>query len=87
MVIRVRVIANAKHSEVMGRLGSVVRVRIAAPAIDGKANEELIQFLAEFFEVRKSSVSILKGEKGKEKIIQVEGKPDHQLEHIMQSIP
>ena len=49
MIIRVRAIPNAKHSEVMGRVGSVVRVRVAAPAVDGKANEELIEFLAEFF--------------------------------------
>jgi len=49
MIIRVRVIPNAKHSEVMGRVGSIVRVRVAARAVEGQANEELIEFLAEFF--------------------------------------
>jgi uncharacterized protein len=87
MIIRVRVITNAKHSEVMGRVGSIVRVRIAAPAVDGKANTELIEFLAEFFGVNKRGVSILRGEKGKEKTVQIEGRPEHELEDVMDSIP
>lgn len=87
MIIRVRVITNAKHNEVMGRVGSIVRVRIAAPAVDGKANAELTEFLAEFYGVKKGDVSILRGEKGKEKTVQIEGRPDHELEEVMDSIP
>lgn len=87
MIIRVRVITKAKHSEVMGRVGSIVRVRITAPAVDGKANAQLIDFLAEFFGVASRDVSILRGEKGKEKTVQVEGRPDHELEDVMDSIP
>ena len=87
MIIRVRVIPNAKHSEVMGRVGSIVRVRIASAAVEGKANDELIEFLAEFFGVKKNGVSILRGEKGKEKTVQVEGRPEHELDEIMDAIP
>lgn len=87
MIIRVRVIANAKHNEVMGRVGSIVRVRVAAPAVDGKANRELIEFLSEFFGVKRHDVSILRGEKGKEKTVQVEGRPEHEIEEMMDAIP
>jgi uncharacterized protein (TIGR00251 family) len=87
MIIRVRVIPNAQHSEVMGRVGSIVRVRVAAPAVDGKANQQLMEFLAEFFGVKERYVSILRGEKGKEKTIQVEGRPEHELEEVMDAIP
>jgi uncharacterized protein (TIGR00251 family) len=87
MIIRVRVIPNAKHSEVMGRVGSIVRVRVASPAVEGEANSELVEFLAEFFSVKKSGVSILRGEKGKEKTVQIEGRPEHELEDIMDAIP
>ena len=87
MIIRVRVIPNAKHSEVMGRVGSIVRVRVSAPKMDGKANAELMEFLAEFFGVKEKFVSILRGEKGKEKTIQIEGRPEHELEDIMDAIP
>ena len=87
MIIRVRVIPNAKHSEVMGRVGSIVRVRVAARAVEGQANNELIDFLAEFFGVKSNGVSILRGEKGKEKTVQIEGRPEHELEEIMDAIP
>lgn len=87
MIIRVRVIPNAEHSEVMGRVGSIVRVRVASPAVEGEANTELVEFLAEFFGVKKSGVSILRGEKGKEKTVQIEGRPEHELEDIMDAIP
>ena len=55
--------------------------------MDGKANEELMEFLAEFFGVKEKYVSILRGEKGKEKTIQIEGRPDHELEEVMDAIP
>jgi len=87
MIIRVRVIPNAKHSEIMGRVGSIVRVRVAAVAVDGKANQELMDFLAEFFDVRPNQVAILRGEKGKEKMIEIKGRPELELEDIMESIP
>jgi uncharacterized protein len=83
MVIRVRVIPNASRSEVVGRIGSTVRVKVAAPAIDGKANAELVSFLSDFFEVRNKSVKIVRGQKGKEKTIEISGRP----EDVMDTIP
>jgi uncharacterized protein (TIGR00251 family) len=50
-----------------------VRVRIAAPPVDGKANKELIRFFAKLLGVSKSSVEILKGESGKNKRLLVAG--------------
>jgi uncharacterized protein (TIGR00251 family) len=87
MIIRVRVIPNAVRSEVVGRIGSTVRVKVAAPAIDGKANAELTNFLAEFFEVKNRSVKIVRGEKGKEKTVEISGRTEEELEDVMETIP
>ena len=87
MIIRVRVIPNADVSEMAGRIGSTVRVRIAQASIDGGANEELVDFLSDFFEVRAKGVKILRGEKGKEKTVEIQGRPEEELEEIMESIP
>ena len=87
MIIRVRVIPNASRSEVVGRIGSTVRVKVAAPAIDGKANAELVDFLGEFFEVRGRGVKIVRGQKGKEKTIEISGRPEEELEEVMETIP
>jgi uncharacterized protein (TIGR00251 family) len=65
MMIKVRVIPNSKRNEVVSRIGSILRVKICAPAVEGKANDELRDFLAEFFEVKKAMVLLRKGERGR----------------------
>ena len=88
MIIRVRVIPKASTwTEIAGRIGSTVRVKLASDGIDGPANEELVEFLSEFFEVADANVKILRGEKGKEKTVEIEGRPEEELEEIMESIP
>ena len=47
MIIKVRVIPNSKRNDVVSRIGSILRVKIAAPAVEGKANEELCEYLSE----------------------------------------
>ncbi len=87
MVIRVRVIPNAGENEIVGRIGSTVRLKVAAPAIDGEANKELCAFLAEFFEVKSRMVKIVRGEKGREKTVEIEGRREEDLKKMMESIP
>ena len=87
MIIRVRVIPDARRNEVVGRIGSTVRVKVSAPAIDGKANAELTDFLADFFEVKRRHVAILRGQKGKEKTVEVTGRPEEELEEVLETIP
>ena len=87
MIIRVRVIPNAVRNEVVGRIGSTVRVKVSTPAIDGKANNELTAFLAEFFEVKNRGVKIVRGQKGKEKTVEISGRTEEELEDMMETIP
>ena len=61
-----RAVPNAKRSEWIGweddpRAGRVARVRVAAPPVEGKANEALCKFLAKHLGVRKSQVTLEKG--------------------------
>ena len=55
----------------MGRVGSLLRVRIAAPAVEGKANAELKEVLAGYFGVRPRDVIIVRGKKGREKDVRI----------------
>ena len=87
MIVKVRVIPNAKRTEIVGRLGSILRVKLSAPAIEGKANNLLIKFLAEFFEVKTSKVFLRRGQRGREKIIEIEGRPEEELKQVLESIP
>lgn len=87
MMIKVRVIPNAKRNDVVSRIGSILRVKVSAPAVEGKANEELCAFLAEFFEVRRSMVFLRKGERGREKTIEICGRTEEELDEVLETIP
>lgn len=69
--IAVRVIPNASKTEVVGREGSTWKIRLAAPPIDGKANDTLIRFLSDVLDVAPSYIEILKGHSSKTKILSV----------------
>ena len=66
MKLRVRATPNARRSEVVGweddaQAGRILRVRVAAPPVEGKANSELRDFLAKLLKLPKSSVTLEKG--------------------------
>lgn len=73
LVFTVRVAPRASKSEIVGEHDGTLKIRLAAPPVDGAANEELIKLLANFFEVNKSAVEILSGATGKTKQIRVSG--------------
>ena len=71
--LRLRVVPNARRSEVVGLHGNAVRVKVAAPALDGRANEELIRLIAGLLELPRRDVRLLQGEKSRDKLIEVDG--------------
>lgn len=73
LIFNVRVVPRASKSEIVGDLDGVLKVRIAAPPVDGAANEELIKVLAKKFSVSKSAVEILSGQTSKTKQIKIVG--------------
>ncbi|MDR3256171.1 MAG: DUF167 domain-containing protein [Endomicrobium sp.] len=87
MIIKVRVIPNSKRNEVASRVGSILRVKIVAPAVEGKANEELCDFLSDFFDVKRSMIFLRKGERGREKTIEITGRSEEELDEVLDTIP
>ena len=71
--ITVRVQPNASQNSVVSFQDGVLRVRIAAPPIKGKANQELVEFLSSLLGVSKGSLSIEKGMSAKTKTVAVRG--------------
>jgi len=71
--IRVRVQPRASRSEVGGLHGSEIRVRVAAPPVDGAANDALSRLLAERLGVPRSAVVVTAGAAGRSKVVQVAG--------------
>lgn len=71
--LRVRVQPRASRTELAGEHRGALRVRVAAPPVDGEANRELIEFLAKRLGVSRSRVKIVAGESSRDKTVEVEG--------------
>jgi hypothetical protein len=69
----VRVQPRASRSEIAGELDGAVKIRLAAPPVDGAANEELTRFLARLFDVPRRQVTIISGATSKNKLVRVSG--------------
>jgi uncharacterized protein (TIGR00251 family) len=67
--ITVRVQPNAKVSEIIGCAGGVWKIKLKSPAIEGRANEELIKFLAKKTGVAKSEIELVKGKTSRMKTV------------------
>jgi len=71
MKINVSVKPNAKTSEVIKVDENNFKVKVDAPAVEGEANKRLIEILADYFDVPKSSIRILKGLKSRNKTVEI----------------
>jgi uncharacterized protein len=78
--LTVKVHPRAKRSAVTGRLGDAWKLDLAAPPVEGKANEECVRLLAGLAGVPRSRVRILTGAGSRVKLIEIEGLPQADLE-------
>jgi uncharacterized protein (TIGR00251 family) len=64
---------NARTTAVAGRYGDALKVKVAAPAVDDKANRELIDFLHQWFKLPARDIKIRQGARGRRKIVELNG--------------
>ncbi len=69
----VHVAPRARSTAVAGRHGDAIRIRIAAPPVDGAANAELVRFLAERLGVPRGAVAIVSGAGARRKTVEIVG--------------
>ncbi len=75
MILELHVQPGARASGFAGRYGERIKVRLAARAVDGKANEALIEFLAAHYGVARRDVRITAGLKSRRKRVEISGLP------------
>jgi uncharacterized protein (TIGR00251 family) len=71
--LAIRAVPNAPHNAVAGWLGDALKVKVRAPALEGRANGELCEFLAGALGLPRRAVSIAHGDKSRQKVIQIDG--------------
>ena len=71
--LALRIIPNAPRNEIVGWHGSALKVKVHAPALEGRANAELLAFLAEALGLPRRSVTLLRGDKARQKVVHLAG--------------
>jgi uncharacterized protein (TIGR00251 family) len=85
-LLSVRVIPRASKSGITGRRGDAIVVRLAAPPVDGAANDALIEFLARTFARPRRDITIVSGQKSRDKRVSIEGITDAELSARLSAI-
>jgi uncharacterized protein (TIGR00251 family) len=76
----VRVHPRARRSVITGRLGEAYKLDLAAPPVEGKANDECVRFLAELAGVPRARVRIVSGLTSRNKVVEIAGVAQEELE-------
>lgn len=70
VILRFHVQPRAKRNQITELLGDgAFRIRLTAPPVEGKANQALIEFLADALDISRSQIAILAGEKSRQKLV------------------
>ncbi len=80
--IAVSVVPNAKRTGADGLHDGALRVRLAAPPVDGKANDTLVAWLAGEFGLPKRSVTLVRGQSARRKWLAIDDEPSRVIEFV-----
>jgi len=72
-ILRVHVVPNAKSDSVVGEHGGAVKIKLRAPAVEGKANAALVRFLAERMKLPRQAIVLQRGHNSRDKLIRADG--------------
>ncbi len=81
----VRVHPRGSKTAITGTVGDALKVALAAPPLDGRANVELVEFLADVFSVPRAAVQVVTGERSRNKVIRVAGRTAAELEQKLRA--
>ncbi|HJZ64682.1 MAG TPA: DUF167 domain-containing protein [Candidatus Acidoferrum sp.] len=83
IIFSVRVQPRASRDEISGVVEGALKIRLTAPAVENRANEALCEFLATLLKRPKSAVRILGGERGRTKLVAVDGVTRQEIETLL----
>jgi uncharacterized protein len=84
VIVAVRVQPRASKDEIAGEMAGALKVRLRAPAQEDRANEALVEFLAQVLKMPKSAVRILSGDRSRTKRIEISGVTKQQILGLIQ---
>ena len=82
VIFGVRVQPRASKDEIAGEIAGAIKIRLQAPALKGRANEALIEFLVQLLKTPQGAVRILSGERSRVKRLEIRGVTKQQIERL-----
>jgi uncharacterized protein (TIGR00251 family) len=73
LILTLHIQPGARKTEIAGEHGDALKIRLAAPPVDGKANAALLEFIADRLGVAKSAVTLKSGQTSRRKVVEVSG--------------
>lgn len=83
VIFAVRLQPRAAQDEIAGEMAGALKIRLQAPALEGRANEALLEFLSQLLKTPKSAVRILSGERSRIKRLEIRGVTKQQIEQLL----
>jgi uncharacterized protein len=77
--LHVHVVPNAKIDKVVGEHGRAIKIKLRAPALEGKANSALISFLADELNISQRAIVLEHGQKSRHKLIRIDGLTEEEV--------
>ena len=84
-ILRVHIVPNAKIDCVVGEHGGAVKIKLRAPAVEGKANAALIRFLAEQLKLPRHSIVLERGHRSRDKVTRIHGLTEEEVRTRMRA--
>ena len=85
--LELKTIPNAPRDALAGWLGDALKVKVHAPALDGRANEALLAFLAAELALPRRAITLVRGEKSRHKVVHLEGVTLAQVKACLPAAP
>lgn len=81
-ILRLKIVPNGKKDEIL-ELGEIIRLRLKAPPVEGKANAHLVKLLSGWFHVPRNRVTLIRGEKSRDKSVRIDGLSEDETLQIL----
>jgi uncharacterized protein (TIGR00251 family) len=85
-ILRVHVLPNAKVNSVVGMHGGAIKIKLRAPAVEGKANTALVRFLAEQLKLPRHSIVLERGHRSHGKLVRVDALTEAEVRRRLRAV-
>jgi len=84
-ILRVHIIPNAKIDKISGEYNRAIKIKLRAPAVDGKANAALRRFLAERLSIPQRAIVLERGERSRDKVIRIDALSEEEVQNCLRA--